>query len=142
MKKVILYIATSLNGFIAKTNGSVDWLENIPNPDDEDYGYRDFLNSIDTTIQGNNTYKQILNWGIEFPYIGKDNYVITSDNSLLKDENVTYISSNQIEFIRNLKDSTGKNIWLIGGGKVNSLLLNNGLIDEIHQFMMPIVIEN
>ncbi len=142
MKKIILYIATSLNGYIAKTNGSVDWLENIPNPHNEEYGYNDLLNSIDTTIQGNSTYRQILEWGIEFPYKGKDNYVITQNTNLVSDENVTYISSDHINFIENLKGRQGKDIWLIGGGKVNSLFLNNGLIDEIYQFIIPIVIED
>ncbi len=142
MKKIILYIATSLNGYIAKANGSVDWLEGIPNPHNENYGYNDLLDLIDTTIQGNNTYRQILDWGIDFPYKGKDNYVITQNANLVSDENVTYISSDHLNFIEKLKNGSGKNIWLVGGGKVNSLLLNNGLIDEIHQFIMPIVIED
>lgn len=142
MRKIILYIATSLNGYIAKADGSVDWLENIPNPHDEDYGYSKFQESIDTTIQGNNTYKQILDWGIEFPYKGKKNYVITQNTELQSDENVTYISSDHINYVEQLKNGSGKDIWLIGGGKVNSLLLNNSLIDEIWQFIMPIVIED
>lgn len=142
MRKIILYIATSLNGYIAKADGSVDWLENIPNPHNEDYGYSDFLDSIDITIQGNSTYKQIIGWGIEFPYKNTTNYVITSSSKLKDDEYVNFISENHIESIRKLKSQKGKDIWLIGGGKVNSFLLNNGLIDEIHQFIMPIVIED
>lgn len=142
MRKIILYIATSLNGYIAKLDGSVDWLEDVPNPHNEDYGYADFQNSIDTTIQGNNTYKQILDWEIEFPYKNKLNYVITSDTHLQNNDDVVYISRDHIQFISSLKRIPGKNIWLIGGGKVNSMLLNNGLIDEIHQFIMPIVIED
>jgi len=140
MRKIILYIATSLNGYIAKADGSVDWLEDIPNPYSEDYGYSSLQRSIDTTIQGNSTYKQIIGWGIEFPYKDTTNYVITSDSSLEDNEHVNFISDNHIDYIRELKSQEGKDIWLIGGGKVNSLLLNNGLIDEIHQFIMPIVI--
>ena len=76
MKKLKLYIAISLNGKIAKPDGSVDWLNNIPNPDNSDMGYTDFFESVDTTIQGYKTYKQVIDWGIEFPYKGKKNYVI------------------------------------------------------------------
>ena len=131
-----------MNGYIAKANGSVDWLEDIPNPHNENYGYNDLLDSIDTTIQGNNTYKQIISWGIEFPYKNTVNYVLTNNRNLTDNQHVNFIKEKHIEFIKNLKLKTGKDIWLIGGGKVNSLLLNNGLIDEIHQFIMPIVIED
>lgn len=77
MRKIILYIATSVNGYIAKSDGSVDWLESIPNPNKDDYGCPKFYSSIDTTILGYNTYKQIINWDIEFPYKEKTNYVLT-----------------------------------------------------------------
>jgi len=77
VRKIKLYIATSLNGKIASSDGNVDWLESIPNPEKTDYGYKAFYDSIDTTIQGYNTYNQILNWDIDFPYKGKKNYVLT-----------------------------------------------------------------
>ena len=60
----------------------MDWLESIPNPDKSDYGYSEFYNSIDTTIQGFNTYDQIIKWGIEFPYADKKNYVLTRKTGL------------------------------------------------------------
>ena len=59
-RKLILYIASSLNGKIADAEGRVDWLESMPNPDKLDYGYAEFYDSIDTTIQGNATYKQVM----------------------------------------------------------------------------------
>ena len=68
MRKVILYIASSLNGYISKPDGNVDWLDAIPNPKQYDYGYFDFYNSCDVTLQGNNTYKFILDGGYDFPY--------------------------------------------------------------------------
>jgi dihydrofolate reductase len=77
MRKIKLYIAMSLNGKITKTDGRVTWLETLPNADKMDYGYADFYESVDTTIQGFNTYKQVLDWGIDFPYADKKNYVIT-----------------------------------------------------------------
>lgn len=129
-----------MNGKIAKPDGSVDWLESIPKPVDSDYGYSDFYNSVDSTIQGNNTYKQIMDWGIEFPYKGKKNYVFTTNVSLEDNENVSFISSNHINFVKKLKEQQGKDIWLIGGGKANAMLLDAGLIDELYVFVMPMVL--
>lgn len=142
MRKLILYIASSLNGYIAKTDGSVDWLEQIPNPDNNDYGFSELNKSIDTTIQGNSSYQQLVEWGIKFPYINTTNYVITNNSRLKDNENVKFISENHIEFICDLKAKDGKDIWLIGGGKVNSMLLEYNLIDEIHLYLMPIILED
>ena len=140
MKKIILYIASSLNGKIARRDGSVDWLEKLPIPEGTDHGYADFYDSIDTTIQGGKTYRQIIGWDIEFPYIGKTNYVITRNQNLENNGHVEFITEKPVEFFQNLKMQDGKNIWLIGGGQINTLFLNAGLIDEIRVFIMPIVL--
>jgi dihydrofolate reductase len=78
MRKVILFIATSLDGFIARKDGSIDWL--------------------------------------------------------------SFVSSDIVEFVRDLKSQKGKNIWLVGGGQINTLLLNAGLIDEIIVSIHPIIL--
>tara|TARA_R110002111_G_scaffold78363_2_gene124265 strand:+ start:1189 stop:1725 length:537 start_codon:yes stop_codon:yes gene_type:complete len=140
MRKLKLYIAISLNGKIAKSDGSIDWLEAIPNPEKIDHGYADFYKSIDTTIQGNTTYKQILSWGIDFPYADKNNYVFTRDKTLINTSEVVFISDNHLDFVKQLKNQKGGDIWLIGGGQLNTLLLNEKLIDEIQVFVMPIVL--
>jgi len=130
----------SLNGKIAKADGSVHWLEEIPNPDKLDYGYAIFNETIDTTIQGYSTYTQIIGWDIPFPYTATKNYVLTRKKALKNTEHVEFITENPIDFIKQLKKGTGKDIWLIGGGQINTLLLNAGLIDEIRIFIMPIVL--
>jgi len=140
MRKIKLYIATSLNGKIANSDGSVDWLEAIPNPEQIDHGYAEFYDSIDTTIQGFNTYKQIISWGIDFPYTTKKNYVLTKKQDKENTEYVEFISENHIDFIKKLKNQSGQDIWLIGGGQINSMLLNEGLIDEIQIFVMPVIL--
>lgn len=142
MRKVKLYIAMSLNGKIAKSNGSVDWLDAIPKPENSDYGYSDFYNSVDTTIQGHNTYKQIVGWGIEFPYKGKKNYVLTSDTSLKDNKDVKFIKEDHMNFIDKLKHKKGEDIWLIGGSKANTTLLDDDLIDELYVFVMPIILDD
>jgi len=62
-----VYIATSLDGYIAKPNGTLDWLNNIPNPDKSDYGYSDFIKHIDAIVMGKNTYQKVLSFG-KWPY--------------------------------------------------------------------------
>ena len=140
MKKIKLYIATSLNGKIAKSDGSVHWLEAIPNPDKLDYGYAAFYESIDTTLQGYTTYQQIMDWGIDFPYANKKNYVLTRKQGLNNTKDVDFITTKHLDFIKELKKQNGTDIWLIGGGQINTLLLNEGLIDEIRVFVMPIIL--
>ncbi|MGB5821072.1 MAG: dihydrofolate reductase family protein [Saonia sp.] len=140
MRKIKLYIAISLNGKIAKSDGSVKWLESIPNPEKTDHGYSEFYKTIDTTIQGNHAYRQILSWGIDFPYPDKKNYVLTRKQGVEHTKYVEFISENHIEFIKDLKSQKGKDIWIVGGGKLNTLFLNENLIDEIQVFVMPIVL--
>jgi len=142
MRKIKLYIAMSLNGKIAEKDGSVDWLYVKEGDEKPDYGYSKFYNSIDTTIQGSNTYKNLESWGIDFPYPNKKNYVITRDKSLKDNKNVEFINTNHIEFIKELKKQKGKDIWLIGGGLVNTMLLNECLIDELQIFVMPIILQD
>ena len=136
MRKIKLYIAISLDGKIAKPDGGVGWLDEF-NAEGEDYGYKEFMNSVDTTIMGNNTYKQVLEFGADFPYWDKRNYVFTKDPGLKEDENVKYVSNDHASFVRGLKEEDGGDIWLIGGGKVNSFFINNGFIDELIVFIMP-----
>jgi len=140
LRKIRLYIATSLNGKIARPDGSVDWLESIPNPDKTDYGYEAFYGEIDTTLQGYKTYQQLLSWGIPFPYPDKKNYVVTRKKDVENNGDVMFIREEPVAFIRGLKQQAGKDIWLIGGGEINTLLLNAGLIDELELFIMPVIL--
>ncbi|WP_258105342.1 dihydrofolate reductase family protein [Marinoscillum sp. MHG1-6] len=140
MRKIVLYIAISLDGKIADTEGSVDWLESLPNPDQNDYGYPALLDRVDTTIMGNATYRQVLSFPIEFPYKDKKNFVITRNAELVEDEYATFVFSDHITFIQELKQQVGKDIWLIGGAEVNTLLNQSDLIDEYMVFVMPIIL--
>lgn len=140
MRKIKLYIAISLDGKIAKPKGEVDWLDDVPNPDKLDYGYMDFYSSIDTVLMGNTTYQQVLGFDVPYPYPGIKSYVFTRNSELKADENVTYISENIPAFIADLKKQEGKDIWLVGGGELNSLLLKHRLIDEIFIFVMPVLL--
>lgn len=140
MRKIKLYIAVSMDGFIADKNGGVAWLENLPNPDLLDYGYYAMYDSIDTTLMGNATYQQVLGFDVPFPYSDKTNFVFTRNSSLIKDENVTFVNDNIVDFVKDLKSKEGKAIWLIGGGQINTILLNADLIDEMIVSYMPTVL--
>lgn len=140
MRKLILYIAQSLDGKIARLNGDVDWLDKVSNGENEDYGYASFYASIDTTLMGNRTYEKILSFDIEFPYTEKDNYVFSQRKGLSDTKFVTFIGDDIVAFVRGIKEEQGKDIWLVGGGEINTLMYNEGLIDEIHLFTMPVTL--
>lgn len=142
MRKVKLYIAISVDGKIADENGGVDWLDQVPNPEESDYGYTDFTQSIDTTIMGNSTYQQVLSFPVPFPYADYENYVFTRNKNLNEDEHAKFISSDFEEFIGDLKKKKGKDIWLIGGAEIISLIHELSLIDEYLIFVMPVVLGN
>jgi dihydrofolate reductase len=134
MRKLKLFIACSLDGFIARPDGDVDWLFT-----DGDYGYQEFYDSIDTTLMGNKTYRQVASFG-EFPYPGKNNYVFTRQMNLSPTEHVAFITEDIVTFTRKLKLGEGKDIWLIGGGAVINILYQAGLIDQYILAIHPIIL--
>ena len=141
MRQVLLYIAASLDNFIARPDGSVDWLGSpeflLP---DEDYGYNEFYATIDTTLMGNSTYRFILDQDVPFPYPDKTNHVFSRSAKNRDTEFVRFIPQDPVKFVRQLKREAGNDIWLIGGGQINTLLLNNDLIDKIILTMIPMTL--
>ena len=136
MRELQLYIAVSLDGYIAGPNGEIDWLEA---GGDLDYGYGEFYDSIDTTLMGRATY-EITQTVDEFPYSSKVNYVFTRNRELQDTDHVRFISDDVSAFVRTLKEQEGDNIWLVGGGQVNTIMLNAGLIDDIILTTFPILL--
>lgn len=135
-KKVILYIATSLDGYIARKNGAVDWLPQ----EGADLGYNEFLQGIDTVLMGHTTYKQILSFDVKYPYTGKRNYVFTHDKTLERDEHAEFVHSNVTAFVKALKVTGFKNIWLVGGAQLFAHLFEHGVVDELILFVIPVVL--
>ncbi len=131
MKKVILYIAKSLDGFIARSNGSVDWLDQFTT---EDYGYYKFYRPIKNILMGSTTYKQVLTFG-DFPYKGKKSFVF-SRASKGKDDNVTYFKGRAETLLKKLDGKT----WLVGGANIVNQFIKKNLIDEYIIFTMPIIL--
>jgi len=98
------------------------------------------MKNVDATLMGNKTYQQVLGFDMPFPYTGFENYVFTRQQNLTSDENVQFVSSDIVSFIQNLKNKPGKDIWLIGGGQLNTILLDADLIDEMIITILPIVL--
>ena len=141
MRQVVLYIASSLDGYIARPGGDISWL-NAPEFElpGEDYGYHAFYRSIDTTLMGNATYRAVLGFDVPFPYPDRTNYVFTRSDGHRDTGFVKFISGDIPFFVRKLKDEPGKDIWLVGGGEINALLLQHGLIDRIILTLMPLTL--
>jgi len=132
MHKIILYIAISLDGYIAQEDGNVDWLSSF----DEDYGYEKFLSTIDTIIMGRKTYQQVLSFG-EWPYTGLKTFVFTHQK-MEEDKNVKFVSGSVQHKITEIKKQSNKNIWLVGGGNLITDFVKHQLIYEYQIFMMPL----
>ena len=141
MRKIILYSAVTIDGLIARPDGRVDWLDDFSNaPGDEDYGYADFISSIDTTVMGHATYRISLKLGGMPAMAGFTNIVLTRQKNRAPEDHVTFVSDNIEDVLNDLRRSDGKNIWLLGGGQVNSFLIQKGLIDDMVLTVAPIVL--
>lgn len=137
-RKTILYIATSLDGYIAKPNDDLSFLT-IVQKEGEDYGYNNFIKNIDTVIVGRKTYDWVMKQVIEFPHKNKNTFVITR-TARPTIGNIQFYTGNIKKLITQLKSEKGKNIFIDGGAEIVNLLLNEDLIDEIVISIVPIII--
>ena len=133
MKKIKLFIASSLDGYIAREDSRIDWF-----PENTKSGYDEFYKTVDTVVMGRRTYDQILSFGA-YPYEGRKSYVFTGNIDQKKDENVEFVS-NIKEFTKELLFSSGKDAWLVEGADTVSLFFNHGLVDEVILSIIPIVL--
>ncbi len=138
MRKVILYIAMSLDGYIADQHGGVGWLGGDGSDANSPGSYSGFLRSVDTIIMGYKTYQQIVSelspdtW----VYAGKKSYVITHRHLESSDE-IIFTDKDLSILLAELKRKNGKNIWICGGASIVNQLLALGLIDRMHITMIP-----
>jgi dihydrofolate reductase len=133
MRKMILNLAVSLDGFIAGPNGEYDWCLA-----DADYGMTNFLNSIDAVVMGGKSYRLLLQYGA--PYPEYTNYVFTRTEKSTPYANVVFTRDDISEFVETLKEKEGKNIWLFGGAEIIHPLLENDLVDELMLSVHPLLL--
>src|SRR3989337_3340885 len=101
MAKFIREIATSLDGYIARKDGSIDWVSMVE-ASDTDYGYADFYQSVDVLVMGSRTYEQALGFG-DWPYPGKPSYVFTTRNLTSERKDVIFTSAKPDTVIREME---------------------------------------
>lgn len=139
-RKVILYIASSLDGYIAKPNDDLSFLS-IVHKEGEDYGYTSFIESIDTVILGRKTYDWVMAQVPEFPHADKNTFVITRTARPGVGKTQYYTGSLKALVLR-LKVGQGKNIFIDGGAEIVNELLKEDLIDEFIISIIPILVGN
>jgi len=142
MRKLTLYIATSLDGYIAKPNDDLSFLK-LVEKEGEDYGYADFFANIDTVILGRKTYDWVLNEiGSSYYDNGERNvYVITRTEKPSVGRTIFY-TGNLTELVQRLKNENGKGICCDGGAEIVNELLKNDQIDEFIISIIPIFLGN
>lgn len=134
-RKVILYIAMTLDGCIAKDNDDISFLSVVESPG-EDYGYSDFVKTVDTVIMGHRTYDKVLTFGGEFPHRDKKCYVISRTKNG-KDENVEFYNGDIGQLITTIRKTDGKNIFIDGGAQTVFELMKLNLIDRFIISVIP-----
>lgn len=137
MRRIKMFIASSLDGFIAREDGSIDWLFT-----DDDYGYQEFYESVDAVIMGRKTFEKGLELGGGInPTKDKKNYVFSRNQQSLggmeKDDEVEFVDKDVRKFVEQLVDSSGKDIWLVGGSEIISILLKADLLHDIIMSIHP-----
>ena len=143
-RRIIVYIATSADGYIARPDGDVEWLDRRPRT--LDYGMRAFYRTIDTILWGRRTYDWLLNYNKKK---GKTkglfdtklaNYVFSRTPPKQAAPGVEFVTEPVKAFAKRLRASPGKHIWMMGGGGIIASFLDAGEIDEFDIHVVPVFI--
>lgn len=142
MKKVVLYIAMSLDGYIADCKKSVNWIKGQDDSVEMPDTYPAFFNGISTVIMGKRTYEQITTElsPDRWPYSGATTYVFTHDVSMTDTGDIKFTNADPCQLINELKTETGKDIWICGGADVINQLMKEDLIDIFHISIIPVIL--
>jgi dihydrofolate reductase len=137
-RKVILFIAASTDGYIAKPDEDLSFLS-IVEKEAEDYGYSEFINGVDTVIMGRKTYDWIMKEISRFPHPDKAAYIITHTPRPDRG-NIKFFTGNPKDLIQKLKGEKGKNIFIDGGSEIIDIFLRENIIDEMILSIIPILL--
>lgn len=140
MKKVKLFIAMSIDGYIADSNGNVEWLEGHSNDDSYD-SYSEFIKDIDTIIMGSKTYQQIVTELSPDKWIYEDltTYVVTH-NPKPSTEEIHFVNESLISLVDRLRKQQGMDIWICGGANIIQQLVKADIIDDYHITLIPTIL--
>ena len=133
MRPVVLFIACSLDGYIARADHGIDWLFT-----DSDYGYQDFFAGVDTLLMGRKTFEASLAFGDDV-YEGREAFVFTR-TARVPHGTFTFVTDDIAAFVTGLKHKHGRTVWLVGGAQITAEMLRHDLIDEFRLFVHPILL--
>ena len=138
-RKIIVHIATSADGYIARSDGDLEWLTSRPAPEGF-YGMNAFMKSIDTKILGRKTYEVSLRMGARFD--SKSRHIVFSRHPPPADapSSVEFVNDAIGPFVSRLREQPGKDIWLMGGGEIIASFLDEQAIDEFVISVAPVFI--
>jgi dihydrofolate reductase len=141
-RKIVVYIATSTDGYIARPDGDVSWLDR-PQPKG-DYGYGEFFKRVDTILWGRKTYAKGIEMGMKASMFGPGvkSYVFSHrpQKSPVTGADFEFVSTPIKPFAQRLRKRPGKDIWMMGGGEIIASFLDEGEIDEFSIHVIPILI--
>jgi len=142
MRKLVIFIATSLDGYIAKPNDDLSFLKSVEK-EGEDYGYAEFMDNIDTIILGRKTFDYVVReiGSSHYDNGQRDVYVITRTERPSVGR-TTFYTGNLTELVHQLKSGSGNNIYCDGGAEIINELLQHDLIDELTISIIPVLVGN
>ncbi|MFT5723618.1 MAG: dihydrofolate reductase [Bacteroidia bacterium] len=121
MGNIQLFIAMSVDGYIARKNGSIDWLDDIPNPEGLDFGYNTFISDIGTVVMGRKTYETVVGFDVDWPYSDFKCYVISKNTqTVLSTPNTELITTISEDTLSKIKANSLKDIWVVGRSEIIS----------------------
>lgn len=136
-----VFIASSMDGFIADKNNRIDWLDDIPTQEGEDMGYNAFMNGIDALIMGRKSYETVLGFNIPWPY-QKPVFILSNSLTNIPDDlegKVHVVSGNLKNILSELNQNGFRNFYIDGGQTIQSFL-REGLIDEMIITTIPVIL--
>ena len=141
MRKIHLFIAMSLDGYIVDSNGGVDWLEGQGNDEENIDVYSEFVKEIDTVVMGWNTYHQIVTELSPDQWVYDDfmTYVVTH-RSLEASDKIRFVNENPMKLVKKLREESGKDVWICGGAKLIHQLIEEDLIDVYYITVIPTIL--
>ena len=135
-----VYIATSLDGYIATLKGGIEWLNTFPNPTDSDYGYHEFIDGVDAIVMGRKTFELVSSFSF-WPY-SKKVFVLSNSLQEIRPELVDraeMVQGDVTTIVKKLNQAGYQNLYIDGGKAIQSFLKKN-LIDELIISKLPIIL--
>lgn len=140
-KKNSVFIATSLDGYIADKNGGIDWLHAIPNPNNDDMGFVDFMNKVDALVMGRTTFETVCSFDIDWPY-SKPVFVLSNKLNEIPEayrDKAFLVKGTLTEILKEIHEKGFNKLYIDGGTTIRSFLKED-LIDEMVLTTIPVLL--